>query len=264
MATRLSTPGTNGRAEFVSLSKRGAQRAGSAGIKNIGADSTEVLEFEHGVRAYPPAAPGGLWRLRWDEHHRRRDTTAKDRAGAIARASEIVDRLAIGSATELVNARGSELVARFLDRPARVRECSEPMRKEQVRYCNKYVVPIIGDVRCRDLCRADFQRIPRPGPHRLGRSPGPANTHALVNAGMTEAYLLPRQDVLRGVRWLPKDGTQVGLESSTRSITEDEIPTVEAVHGLATECGTRSRVWWRQLEVLLVAYSGMRGESMPR
>jgi len=67
----------------------------------------------------------------------------------------------------------------------------------------------------------------------------------LVNAGLIEGYLLPRQDVLRGVRWLPPDGTQMTVESSTRSITEDEIPTIDAVHALVKECGERSRVWWR-------------------
>ena len=38
----------------------------------------------------------------------------------------------------------------------------------------------------------------------------------------------------------------------------DEIPTTEAVHALARECAERSRVWWREVEVLLVAYSGLR------
>ena len=230
-------------------------------MRNIAGDGTEVLEFEHGVRAYPPTAPGGLWRLRWDEHHRRRDTTAKNRAGAIAKASEIVDRLAIGSTTELVNARGAELVAHFLDptrRPARVREWSERMLEEQVRYCTKYVVPVIGDVRCRELARSDFQRILDQARTASVARQVRRTLTALVNAGLTEGYLLPRQDVLRGVRWLPKDGAEVAVEPSTRSITEDEIPTVEAVHDLAAECGTRSRVWWRELEVLLVAYSGMR------
>jgi len=261
MATRLSIPGNSGAPEFVSVSKRGAQRAGSAGMKNLGGDSTEVLEFEHGVRAYPPAAPGGLWRLRWDEHHRRRDTTAKDRAGAIAKASEIVDRLAIGSGTELGNARGEELVAHFLDptrRPARVREWSERMREEQVRYCNKYVLPVIGDVRCRELCRSDFQRVLDQARTASVARQVRRTLTGLMNAGLTEGYLLPRQDVLRGVRWFPKDGTEVTVEPSTRSITDDEIPAVDSVHSLAAECGTRSRVWWRELEILLVAYSGMR------
>ena len=260
MAQRVNTTGNNGARDRVSLSRIGALRAGSTGVENT-TNGTEVLEFDHRVRAYPPATTGGLWRLRWDEHHRRRDTTAKDRTGAIAKATEIVDRLAIGSATELVNARGADLVARFLDparRPARVREWSERMREEQVRYCTKYVLPVIGDVRCRELCRSDFQRIlDRAWTASVARQVRRTLT-GLVNAGLTEGYLLPRQDVLRGVRWLPKDGSEVTVEPSTRSITDDEIPTVDAVHTLAAECGTRSRVWWRELEILLVAYSGMR------
>jgi len=36
----------------------------------------EVLEFDFGVRVYPPANNGGYWRIRWEERHRGRDTTA--------------------------------------------------------------------------------------------------------------------------------------------------------------------------------------------
>jgi integrase len=64
--------------------------------------------------------------------------------------------------------------------------------------------------------------------------------------------------VLRGVRWLPPDGGEVSAEPATRSITQGEIPTAAGVHGLAAECGTRAQVWWRELEVLLVAYTGLR------
>jgi integrase len=221
----------------------------------------EVLEFDHGVRAYPPAVPGGLWRLRWEEHHRRRDTTAKDRAAAIAKAGDIVERLAVGSGAESGNARGRELIAHYLDprrRPARVKEWSERMREEQDRYCAKYVVPIIGDVRCRELQRSDFQRILNQARTASVARQLRRTLTGVVNAGLIEGYLLPRQDVLRGVRWLPPDGTEVVIEPTNHSITEDEIPTTEAVHALAAESRTRSHVWWRELEVLLVAYSGMR------
>ena len=91
MARRVNTTGNNGARELVSLSRIGASRAGSTGVENT-TNGTEVLEFDHGVRAYPPATPNGLWRLRWDGHHRRRETTAKDRTAAIAKAAEIVDR----------------------------------------------------------------------------------------------------------------------------------------------------------------------------
>jgi hypothetical protein len=57
----------------------------------------EVLEFEHGVRADAPSQPGAYWRLRWEEPHRQRERTAKGRNAAIAKATEIVKRLACGT-----------------------------------------------------------------------------------------------------------------------------------------------------------------------
>jgi hypothetical protein len=62
-------------------------------------------------------------------------------------ATEIVERLACGTSTDLVNARGADLVAHYLDpqrRPPRVKQWSERMREEQVRHCDKYVLPVIG------------------------------------------------------------------------------------------------------------------------
>jgi hypothetical protein len=36
-----------------------------------------------------------------------------------------------------------------------------------------------------------------------------------------------------------------------------EIPTVEAVHALASVAAEHTKVWWRELQILLVAYSGL-------
>lgn len=173
--------------------------------------------------------------------------------------AEIVDRLAIGCATELVNARGSGGPLPGPDPPAgQGPRGVERMREEQVRYCAKYVVPVIGDVRCRELARSDFQRILDQARTASVARQVRRTLTAVVNAGLSDGYLLPRQDVLRGVRRLPRDGTEATVEPSTRSITGDEIPTVVAVHRLTADCGARSRVWWRELEALLVAYSGLR------
>jgi hypothetical protein len=48
-----------------------------------------------------------------------------------------------------------------------------------------------------------------------------------------DGYLLPRQDVLRGVRWLPADGAEATSEASSRPITKDKIRTTDAVRALA-------------------------------
>jgi integrase len=222
---------------------------------------SSVLEFDYGVKAYPPRQPGGYWRLRWKENHRQRDTTAKDRATAIARAVEIVEGLASGNPSELIKATGADLVAHYLDprrRPPRVEQWSPKMREEQQRYCDKYVLPIIATVRCRELGRGDFQRI-------LDQVNAPATARqvrrtltAIINAGLIEGYLLPRQDVMRAVRWLPANPDDLKANPVSRAITEDEIPTSRAIHNLAERCAQHSRVWWRELEILLAAYSGMR------
>ena len=47
-------------------------------------------------------------------------------------------------------------------------------------------------------------------------------------------------------------------EPADRAVTEDEIPTVAAVHGRAAAPAALTGVWWRELQILVVAYSGMR------
>lgn len=219
----------------------------------------EVLEFDHGVAAYPPGESGGYWRIRWEESRRRRDTTAKSRSAAIAKATEIVERLARSTPTELGRARGTDLVAHYLDpqrRPPRVHQWSEKHRDDQTRYCELYVRPVIGNVPCRDLSRTDFQTI-----IDQARTASVAQhlrrcLTGLVGAGLEEGYLLVRQDLLRGVRW---HGELVApAEPADHAVTQEEIPTTQAVHALAAATAERTGIWWRELQILLVAYSGVR------
>lgn len=225
----------------------------------IAADERAALEFEGGVRAYPPAREGDYWRVRWEEAGRRRDTTARSRPEAIAKAAELVERLGRGSLTDLARASGAELVAHYLDparRPARGHAWSQRHRDEQVRYTTLYVVPVIGGVACRALTRLHFQAI------LDSASTASVAAHlrrcltSLVAAGLEEGHLLPRRDVLRGVRWRP--GVEVAVEETGRAVTVAEIPTAVAVHELARAAAAQSGVWWRELEILFVAYSGLR------
>lgn len=189
----------------------------------------DLLEFDSGVRAYPPARPHGYWRIRWEEAGRRRDTSARSRTEAIAKATELVERLSRGTTTDLARASGAELVAHYLDparRPPRGQPWSERHRDEQVRYANLHVLPEIALIACQRLTRVDFQRI-------IDRAPTPSVAQHLrrcltgiVNAGLEEGHLLPRQDLLRGVRWQP--GADNWTDAMVRAITEDEIPTTAA------------------------------------
>jgi integrase len=225
-------------------------------------DERNVLEFDHGVRAYPPANPGGYWRIRWDERRKRKDTTASSRSAAIAKASEIVERLGRSAPTELGRSSGADLVTHYLDpnrRPPRVKEWSIRHRDEQTRYCNLYVLPVVGDLPCRELTRDDFQLI-------LDRAPTASVAQhirrcltGIVAAGLEEGHLLARQDLLRGVRWHGAElQRELDRDSVDRAVTEAEIPSIEAVHALARRAAERSGVWWRELQILLVAYSGLR------
>jgi integrase len=242
----------------------------------------EVLEFGCGVRAYEPP-PGGRWRLRWVEAGRRRDTTVLSREEAVGRAAELVERLSRGVATDLARATGAELVAHFLDparRPPKAERWSERHRAEMRRWCERHVLPEIAAVPCAALTRVDLQRV-------LDRASTASNAQhlrrcltGLVAAGLEEGYLLARQDVMRGVRWRPPeapaaappgddgwwgDDSWLDDEDPGRAVTDAEVPDTALVHALAAAAAAASGpsrggpgVWWRELEVLLVAYSGMR------
>jgi hypothetical protein len=236
-----------------------------------------VLEFGGGVRAYSPAVPDGYWRLRWEEGGRRRDTTAASRDEAVAKATDLIERLGRGTPTELARATGADLVAHYLDparRPPRVDCWSERHRDEQVRYANLYVIPTIGTIPCARLTRLDFQRVLDQARTRSVGTQLQRCLTAMVSAGLIEGHLLARQDVLRGLRWQPGGDQRrrpqpavdvgdepeeaLGDDPDDHAITEAEIPTTACVHALARAAAERRDVWWRELEILLVAYSGMR------
>jgi integrase len=226
----------------------------------------EVLEFDCGVSTYEPAERGGYWRLRWIEGGRRRDTTAKTREQAITKAAELVERLSAGTPTALRKARGHLLVERYLDpkrRPTRGRAWSERHREEQESYCRRFVLPVIGELPVRTLTRAQMQEIVDQAQTKSVGDHLRRCLSSIVTAGLEEGLLLARQDVLRGVHWNGPDpeggvGDEDAWEASGRAVEEADIPTAAAVHALATAAGERRGVWWRELEVLLVAYSGMR------
>ncbi|MGI8808795.1 MAG: hypothetical protein ACR2KK_13315 [Acidimicrobiales bacterium] len=191
----------------------------------------DLLEFDFGVRVYPPVQPKGYWRVRWEERHKAKDTTARNRNAAVAKATEIVERLARSAPTGLGRAIGAHLVAHYLD-PARRRPRASSWsirhRDEQTRYCNLYVLPAIGEVPCRELTREDFQLILDKAPTRSVAKHIKSCLTGLVNAGLDEGHLLGRHDVLRGVRWHGADDADD--EPVDHAVTQAEIPTVDMVH----------------------------------
>lgn len=219
----------------------------------------QVLEFDLGVRAYPPTRPDGYWRLRWIEDGRRRDTTAPSRAEAITKAAGVVAELARGLPTDWSRAKGAALVEHYLDparRPLRGRAWSLRHREEQEAYCRRFVSPVIAGVELRRLSRVDFARVLATAPTASVAAHLRRCVSAMVAAGLEEGLLLATQDVLRGLHWQGP----AGEHEDGRFVEEADIPTAGAVHVLAEVAG--ERVWWRELQVLAVAYSGMRWGEM--
>lgn len=232
-------------------------------MRDVHAEDGErnVLDFDFGVRAYPPVDAGGYWRIRWEERRTRKDTTAKNRTAAIAKASEIVDRLARSAPTALGRATGADLVAHYLDpgrRPPRVPQWSIRHRDEQIRYCNLYVLPVIAEIPCRELTSDDLQLILDKAPSKSVAAHIRSCITGLVNAGLDEGHLLARQDLLRRLRWRGADDDRRDDEPVDHAVTWEEIPTVDALHALALRTAERTGHWWRELQLLLVAYSGLR------
>ena len=219
----------------------------------------EVIQLEE-VVVYGPPGPSGSWRIRWNELGRRHDTTARSREAAMRKAEAIAERLNVGTPTAHLRAKGKRLVAHYLDlrrRPARGTGSSERYRDDQTSYCDRFVLPVIAEVTLKDLRRWHFQRILDAAPTASVGEHLRRCVSAMVAAGVEEGLLLARQDVLRGIRWYRAEVPNV-VEETGSYVDEADIPTAAHAHTLAQSASTQSGVWWRQPEILLVAYSGMR------
>ncbi len=200
----------------------------------------EVIPFEGGVVAYGPTEPGGYWRLRWLELGRRRDTTARSRDEALAKAAELCESLNIGTPTSHLRAKGVVLVDHYLDprrRPTRGTGWSQRHREEQAAYCRRFVLPVIAEVSVRDLRPFHFQRIIDDAFTRSVAAHLRTCISAMVAAGLEEGMLLARQDVLRGVRWCAPRGSDDEALDRDVGLDEAAIPTAVAVHALASGGG---------------------------
>jgi integrase len=135
---------------------------------------------------------------------------------------------------------------------------SERHRDDQTSYCARFVLPVIADVALKDLRPWHFQRILDDAPTASVGAHLRTCLSAMVSAGLEEGLLLARQDVLRGVRWYRSAGPGIVTEDTGKYVDEADIPTAACVHALARAAASHTGVWWRELEILLVAYSGLR------
>jgi integrase len=135
-------------------------------------------------------------------------------------------------------------------------------REEQEAYCRRFVAPVIATVELRQLGRQHFARVLDAAPTASVASHLRRCLSAMVAAGLEEGLVVATQDVLRGVHWADPaaEGDSFDTEEEGQFVDQADIPTASAVHALAAAAG--ERVWWRELQVLAVAYSGLRWGEM--
>ena len=232
----------------------------------------DVLETPEGIVIYPPL-PGddsGAWRAYWYEPDGRRRFCRAASEEAMAKKLEPVKvRLRFESA--LTEEPGSALVAYYLSagRHPAGKQWSPSHLSKQRSYCEKYILPVIGHVRCDKIRVAHMQQavnLPNTpdGGRRVAKTIG-----SMVRLGIQAGYLTnPR---LAKVHW--QTGECEVAQSSTVApiagqssafISPDQIPGHSSIATLASAMAQkRLAPWWYELMPYAAAYSGMRiGEML--
>jgi hypothetical protein len=147
----------------------------------------------------PGAFPGDRWRAVWDEGGRRRQCESVSEDGLARRLEPVIERLTADAPN--LERPGADLVAFYLcpDRLPAAGQWSRKHAHTQARLCERFVLPVIGAVACRDIKVAHMQEIvsapatPGEGDRVRGGDLGPGR------GGIAGGYLLsPR---LREVHW---------------------------------------------------------------
>jgi integrase len=158
---------------------------------------------------------------------------------------------------------GTDLIAHYLD-PDRLpadRQWSRKHAYTQRRLCERFAVPVIGDLACQDITTGDMQQIVNaaPTPGEGARARGMIS--ALVSAGITGGYLAsPR---LKEVHWqagnrlVPPPPVTVAGESAL-FVDPADIPAAADVASLGHTLGTGRRGDLDELMAHTAAYSGLR------
>ena len=218
-----------------------------------------VVEVEGGVTVYPARAAGDRWRAVWYEGGRRRQCQAVTEAGLAAKLERVTERLAADAPG--MERPGTDLIAFYLSpgRHPAARPWSRKHADTQRRLCQRYLVPVIGNLACQDITVADMQAVVNAAPTagegaRLQRC-----ISALVSAGITGGYLAsPR---LKQVHWQPGDrpcpepATAVAGES-TLFVDPAEIPATADVAKLGQALAVLRDSF--ELMACFAAYTGLR------
>ena len=224
-------------------------------------DARVVVELDYGVTVYPPEGEGEPWRASFIEGGRRRFRQAMTEAGLAAKLAKVTERLATDARN--MERPGTDLVAHYLD-PDRLPVDKRWSRKHahtQRRLCERFAIPVIGDLTCQDITVADMQQVVNAAPTagEGGRVAGMIS--ALVSAGIDGGYLTRPQ--LSKVHWqaagrpLPVPRVTVAGESGLW-VDPAEIPSAADITKLGAALSAGRRGDLDELMAQTAAYSGLR------
>jgi integrase len=240
---------------------RGLVFAGGAGRPATRGDGNPVIELEHGITVYPAREGQDRWRAVWYENGSRRQCEAVSGERLAARLEKVTERLAADAPN--MERLGADLIAHYLD-PDRLPADQRWSRKHahtQRRLCERFAVPVIGDVACQDIKTWHMQQVVNAAPTAGEGDRVRGMISALVAAGIEGGYLanprLARVHWQAGDRPLPAPRVSVAGESGLW-VDPAEIPSADDVERLGKALAAGWHGERDQLMASTAAYSGLR------
>ena len=224
-----------------------------------------VMETAEGITVYPGRSPGDRWRAVWYEDGTRQQCQAASEERLVAKLEKVAVRLT----TDAPNLQrpGADLIDWYLspERQPAGQGWSRKHTHTQRRLCQRFLLPVLGDLPCQDILVAHMQRALNAAPTagegaRLRRC-----ISALVSAGLAAGWLANTR--LREAHWqasgreVPGPKVTVAGESAVY-VDPDEIPGPPDVAKLGQAMAVlRDRY---ELMANFAAYTGLRWGSWPR
>jgi hypothetical protein len=235
--------------------------AGGAGRPATRGDGNPVIELEYGITVYPAREGQDRWRAVWYENGNRRQCEARTEERLAARLEQVTERLAADAPN--MERTGADLIAHYLD-PDRLpadRRWSRKHAHTQRRLCERFAVPVIGDVPCQDIKTWHMQQVVNAAPTAQEGARVHGMISALVAAGIEGGYLanprLAKVHWQAGDRPLPAPRVSVAGESGLW-VDPAEIPSADDVERLGKALAAGRHGERDQLMAAVAAYSGLR------
>ncbi|HUZ84081.1 MAG TPA: tyrosine-type recombinase/integrase [Gaiellales bacterium] len=207
-------------------------------LKRLDNDPAENEPFQSSderVRALPPADRwrDPYWRLEYDQHGRRRQPSGgRTRASAERKMALELRRLDAGLDDDLPRRRGSEVLDAWLA-PGQPHKGGRPWsagsRAGYTWYTNRYLRPVLGELRAEEWDRRAFRAVVNQAVTRKEGLQIRRRLSALLSWALTAGYLHENQVLaLRAVQWQAPPGYAEKPERADR-IADDDTQPVEDV-----------------------------------